>query len=61
LAERLGRRLAVEVDDFFERAKSDPMLKSADLTKLVQTALAGWREDDAIDAATDVQRYGRPL
>lgn len=61
LAERLGRRLAVEVDDFFERAKSDPMLKSADLTKLVQTALAGWREDDAIGAATDIQRYGRPL
>lgn len=61
LAERLGRRLAVEVDDFFERAKSDPMLKSADLTKLVETALAGWRGDDVIGAATDIQRYGRSL
>jgi integrase len=61
LAERLGRRLAVEVDDFFQRAKIDPMLNSADLTKLVTVALAGWREDDATEVAQEIQRYGRPL
>jgi site-specific recombinase XerD len=61
LAERLGRRLAVEVDDFFERATIDPMLNSADLTKLVQTAIAAWRADDSVEAARDIQSYGRPF
>lgn len=61
LAERLGRRLAAEVDDFFERATIDPMLNSADLTRLVQTAIAAWRADDAVEAALDIQSYGRPL
>lgn len=61
LAERLGRRLAVEIDDFFERAKTDPMLNDVVLTKLVETALAGWREDDAIEASNDIRTYGRPF
>jgi hypothetical protein len=61
VAERLGRRLAVEVDTFFDQAKTDAMLTSDDLTKLVQAALSGWREDDASEAAREIQVYGRPL
>lgn len=61
LAERLGRTLAVEVDSFFERAKIDPMLKSADLTKLVQTALAEWREASNAGDAKSVHSFGKPI
>lgn len=61
VAERLGRRLAVEVDTFFDQAKTNAMLTSDDLTKLVQAALSGWREDDASEAAREIQAYGRPL
>nr|WP_314260704.1 hypothetical protein [uncultured Devosia sp.] len=61
VAERLGRRLAVEVDTFFDQAKTDPMLDAASLTKLVETALVGWREDDSSEAAREITSYGRPL
>jgi hypothetical protein len=61
LAERLGRRLAVEADAFFEHAKTNSMLTSADLTKLIEAALAGWRELDAINAAEEIGRFGHPV
>ncbi|RYD72696.1 MAG: hypothetical protein EOP84_22725, partial [Verrucomicrobiaceae bacterium] len=61
LAERLGRRLAVEVDMFFEDARTNPMLNAADLTQLVETAILGWRETANADIAEDVNRFGKPL
>lgn len=61
LAERLGRRLAVDVDMFFEDAKSNPMLNAANLTQLVETATLGWRETAHADIAEDVHRFGKAL
>lgn len=61
LAERLGRKLAVEVDMFFEDARTNPMLNATDLSQLVETAILGWRETANADIAEDVNRLGKPL
>ncbi|MEQ8447663.1 MAG: site-specific integrase [Pelagibacterium sp.] len=40
----LARRLAVDVDAFFMSARRNKMLSSQDLSTLLKTAQAGWRE-----------------
>lgn len=60
VAERLGRRLAVEVDMFFEDARTNPMLNAADLAQLVETAMLGWREISNADFAEGILRHGIP-